>query len=66
MRVPGSLLAKAADIKIRCLRHPPKPLGMGLDEKAVEVVRTWRFKPGVRNGIAVAVRVLVEVSFRLF
>jgi len=43
-----------------------KPLGMGLDEKAVEAVRTWRFKPGVRNGIAVAVRVLVEVSFRLF
>jgi len=39
---------------------------MGLDEKAVEAVRTWRFKPGVRNGIAVAVRVLVEVSFRLF
>jgi periplasmic protein TonB len=43
-----------------------KPLGMGLDEKAVEAVRTWRFKPGARNGIAVAVRVLVEVSFRLF
>jgi len=43
-----------------------KPLGLGLDEKAVETVRTWKFKPGMRNGAAVPVRVLVEVSFRLF
>lgn len=43
-----------------------KPLGLGLDEKAVETIRTWRFKPGLRNGSPVAVRMLVEVSFRLF
>lgn len=43
-----------------------RPLGMGLDEKAAEAVRTWRFKPGLRYGVPVAVRVLVEVSFRLF
>jgi protein TonB len=43
-----------------------KPLGLGLDEKAVDTVRTWKFKPGMRNGAAVPVRVLVEVSFRLF
>jgi TonB family protein len=43
-----------------------KPLGLGLDEKALETVRTWKFKPGMRNGIPVPVRVLVEVSFRLF
>lgn len=43
-----------------------KPLGMGLDEKAVETVRTWRFKPGYRNGAPVPVRVMVEVMFRLF
>jgi protein TonB len=43
-----------------------KPLGMGLDEKAVEAVRSWRFKPGYRNGAPVAVHVAVEVIFRLF
>ena len=43
-----------------------KPLGLGLDEKAVETVRTWKFKPAMRGGTPVAVRVMVEVSFRLF
>ena len=43
-----------------------KPLGLGLDEKAVETVKTWRFKPALRNGTPVPVRVMVEVSFRLF
>ena len=43
-----------------------KPLGMGLDEKAVEAVQTWRFKPGYRSGVPIPVRVAVEVSFRLF
>jgi len=43
-----------------------KPLGMGLDEKAVEAVRTWKFKPALRSGVPVPVRVYVEVSFRLF
>ena len=43
-----------------------KPLGLGLDEKALETVRTWKFKPALRNGTPVPVRVMVEVSFRLF
>jgi TonB family protein len=43
-----------------------KPLGLGLDEKAVETVRTWKFKPAMRNGVPVPVRVIVEVFFRLF
>jgi len=44
-----------------------KPAGLGLDEKAVEAVRTWKMRPSMRNGVAVAVNnVLVEVSFRLF
>jgi protein TonB len=46
--------------------HVVKPLGLGLDEKAIETIKTWRFKPGLRNGTPVAVRMLVEVSFRLF
>lgn len=43
-----------------------KPLGMGLDEKADETVRTWKFKPATRGGVPVPVRVYVEVTFRLF
>jgi len=43
-----------------------KPLGLGLDEKALEAVKTWKFKPATRNGVPVPVRVMVEVSFRLF
>jgi periplasmic protein TonB len=43
-----------------------RPLGMGLDEKAVEAVRTWRFEPARMGGQAVAVAMNVEVSFRLY
>jgi periplasmic protein TonB len=43
-----------------------KPLGLGLDEKAIETVRTWKFKPAMKNSSPVPVKVSVEVSFRLF
>lgn len=43
-----------------------RPLGMGLDENAVRTVRTWKFRPAMRNGTPVPVRVMVEVTFRLF
>jgi len=42
-----------------------RPLGMGLDEKAIEAVKKWRFKPGLKNGQAVAVAATIEVNFRL-
>lgn len=40
-------------------------LGMGLDEKAVEAVLTWRFKPATRCGVPVAVKVSIEIEFRM-
>ena len=43
-----------------------RSLGMGLDEKALEKVRTWLFEPGKRNGQPVAVAMTLEVDFRLF
>ena len=42
-----------------------RSLGMGLDEKAIEAVRRWRFEPSIRNGLPVASQVTIEVSFRL-
>jgi len=43
-----------------------KPLGLGLDESAVNTVRTWKFHPAIREGVPVAVRMLVETSFRIY
>ncbi len=43
-----------------------KALGLGLDEEALNTVKTWKFKPAMRNGVPVPVRVTVEISFRLF
>jgi TonB family protein len=42
------------------------PLGMGLDEKAVDAVKRYRFKPGTKNGRPVPTRITVAVNFRLF
>jgi periplasmic protein TonB len=40
-------------------------LGLGLDEKAIEAVLKWKFKPGVKDGKPVKVMATVEVNFRL-
>jgi len=42
-----------------------KSVGMGLDEKALEAVRTWKFKPGTKAGKPVAVQASIAVTFRL-
>src|ERR1051325_11483873 len=46
-------------------RQVVRPLGLGLDEKAMAAVSQWRFQPGMRDGKAVDVKATVEVSFRL-
>lgn len=40
--------------------------GMGLDQKALEAVRQYRFKPAMENGHPVPVQVNVEVQFSIF
>lgn len=42
-----------------------RSLGLGLDEKAVEAVQKWRFRPGQKNGQPVVVAATIEVNFRL-
>lgn len=46
--------------------HIARSLGLGLDEKAIDAVKRWKFTPGTKDGIPVAVQVNVEVSFRLY
>ena len=43
-----------------------RTLGMGLDEKAIEAIRSWRFEPARKDGVPVAVQINVEVNFRLY
>jgi TonB family protein len=43
-----------------------KPLGMGLDQKAISAVEKWKFKPAEQNGQPVPVEIAVEVDFHLY
>ena len=44
-----------------------RALGMGLDQKALEAVRKYRFKPAMKDGkTPVPVMITVEVNFRLY
>lgn len=47
--------------------HVVRALGMGLDQKALEAVRKYRFKPALKDGrVPVPVMITVEVNFRLY
>jgi TonB family protein len=48
--------------RVRVIRK----LGQGLDEKAIEAVRQYRFKPSTYQGKAVPVEITVEVNFHLY
>ena len=43
-----------------------KKLRSDLDQKAVEAVSKWRFKPAIKNGSPVPTTVNVQVAFRLY
>ena len=46
---------------VRLVSH----LGMGLDQKAIEAVRQYKFKPAMYQGHPVAVQILIDVDFHL-
>jgi periplasmic protein TonB len=46
---------------IRVTRH----LGMGLDQKAIDAVRQYRFRPAIYQGHPVSVQMVIEVDFHL-
>jgi TonB family protein len=51
---------KPRDVKVA------RSLGMGLDQKAIEAVRQWKFQPAMKDGTPVAVQINVEVNFHLY
>jgi TonB family protein len=42
-----------------------RAIGKGLDEKAIEAVQQWRFKPATKGGQPVSAAINVEIQFRL-
>ena len=57
-----AIIHKDGSIQIlRVLRS----LGFGLDEKAIEALEQWRFRPGMLNGEPVAVSMNIAVTFNL-
>lgn len=47
---------------IQVVRH----LGMGLDEKAIEAVRQYKFQPAMFQGHPVPVQMIINVNFHLY
>jgi protein TonB len=67
-KVSGNVLV---DFQVDEQGHPThvrvlRGIGLGLDEKAVESVRQYRFKPAMENGKPVVVEMQVEVNFQIF
>jgi len=47
--------------------HIARALGMGLDEKAIEAIRQYKFRPAMKDGkTPVPVLISIEVDFRLY
>ncbi len=41
-------------------------LGFGLDARAINAVKQWRFQPAMKDGRPVNVQISVEVGFKLY
>ena len=54
--------AKGMPRDLRVVQH----LGMGLDQKALEAVRKYRFRPAMLNGHPVPVSIAIDVDFHIY
>ena len=67
-KVSGNILvtlqvdAQGRPTHVRILRG----IGLGLDQKAIEAVSQYKFKPALENGRPVPVEMNVEVNFQIF
>ena len=59
LNVEVNASGEVSDVKI------VRSLGLGLDEKATEAVKQWKFQPAMKDGKPVAVQVEVETTFQL-
>jgi TonB family protein len=50
---------KPTDLKVT------RPIGFGLDEAALRTAAEWKFKPGMKDGVAVPVQTTIELNFAL-
>jgi periplasmic protein TonB len=67
-KVAGNVLVY---LQVDSTGHPThvrvlRGIGLGLDEKAMEAVRQYKFKPAMENGKPVTVEMNVEVNFQIF
>lgn len=46
--------------------HVSRGIGMGLDEKAIQAVKQYKFKPAMEGGNPVPVELKIEVIFQAF
>jgi TonB family protein len=68
-RIQGSVVVSAVVLPDGTVGDPKVLRSLdsvfGLDQEAIKAVRLWRFKPGLRQGQPVSVRVSIEVTFTL-
>ncbi len=66
-RLQGIILLAAEVDTNGHVRNPRvrQGLGLGLDERALEAVLLWRFRPGLRDGEPISTPALIEVHFHL-
>ena len=46
--------------------HVVRSAGYDLDERSVETIRGWKFKPATKDGQPITVCVIIETAFRLY
>ena len=65
--IEGSVLIRAVidENGVPAETKVERSLNQGLDAKAIEAVKKWRFKPGLKDGNPVPVSVSILINFRL-